>query len=69
MFSPSLLSCSSNQQVDTTVLCRVCVCMNACVCGLGERKVLPYILTAFGSCYRNEVRYIPKGPNSHVPCS
>ena len=35
----------------------------------GERKVLPYILTAFGSCYRNEVSYVPKGPNSHVPCS
>lgn len=66
MFSPSLLSCSSNQQVDTTVLCRVC--MLVCVV-LGERKVLPYILTAFGSCYRNEVSYTPKGPNSHVPCS
>lgn len=35
----------------------------------GQRKVLPYILTAFGSCYRNEVSYVPKGPNSQRPCS
>ena len=33
------------------------------------KEFLPYILTAFGSSYRNEVTYLPKGPNSHDPCS